>query len=220
MAGIADVAQLAGVSKSTASRALTGSGYVSDATRARVRSAAAEPRLRRLDQRRQPRDRTHEHHRRRHAVRQPLVLRRGPRGNPGVAAGARARPHALRRRARHRRARADLRGLPRPQAVRRTHRRRTRAGRPRTRAAGRDRPPRRERGRIDRRDHRRRGRRRRRGATGDRASARPRPPRHRLPRRRARAALGARRSAPVRRLSGERWRKPGSQGTRRTSRPT
>ncbi|MDQ7879648.1 LacI family DNA-binding transcriptional regulator [Microbacterium sp. QXD-8] len=41
MAGIADVARAAGVSKSTASRALTGSGYVSAATRARVRDAAA-----------------------------------------------------------------------------------------------------------------------------------------------------------------------------------
>lgn len=41
MAGIADVARAAGVSKSTASRALTGAGYVSDATRARVRDAAA-----------------------------------------------------------------------------------------------------------------------------------------------------------------------------------
>ena len=41
MAGIADVARAAGVSKSTASRALTGSGYVSPATRARVRDAAA-----------------------------------------------------------------------------------------------------------------------------------------------------------------------------------
>jgi DNA-binding LacI/PurR family transcriptional regulator len=40
MAGIADVAARAGVSKATASRALTGSGYVSDATRARVREAA------------------------------------------------------------------------------------------------------------------------------------------------------------------------------------
>jgi DNA-binding LacI/PurR family transcriptional regulator len=30
MSGIADVARLAGVSKSTASRALTGGGYVSD----------------------------------------------------------------------------------------------------------------------------------------------------------------------------------------------
>ena len=41
MAGIADVARTAGVSKSTASRALTGSGYVSAATRQRVRDAAA-----------------------------------------------------------------------------------------------------------------------------------------------------------------------------------
>ncbi len=41
MAGIADVARAAGVSKSTASRALTGAGYVSDETRARVQSAAA-----------------------------------------------------------------------------------------------------------------------------------------------------------------------------------
>lgn len=40
MAGIADVARAAGVSKSTASRALTGSGYVSDETRARVQQAA------------------------------------------------------------------------------------------------------------------------------------------------------------------------------------
>ncbi|MBU4464697.1 MAG: LacI family transcriptional regulator [Actinobacteria bacterium] len=42
MSGIADVAKLAGVSKSTASRALTGAGYVSDATRLRVVAAAAE----------------------------------------------------------------------------------------------------------------------------------------------------------------------------------
>ncbi|MET0736362.1 MAG: LacI family DNA-binding transcriptional regulator [Microbacterium sp.] len=40
MAGIADVARTAGVSKSTASRALTGAGYVSDETRARVQDAA------------------------------------------------------------------------------------------------------------------------------------------------------------------------------------
>lgn len=41
MSGIADVARLAGVSKSTASRALTGGGYVSDGTRRRVTDAAA-----------------------------------------------------------------------------------------------------------------------------------------------------------------------------------
>lgn len=40
MSGIADVARMAGVSKSTASRALTGSGYVSEATRTRVLEAA------------------------------------------------------------------------------------------------------------------------------------------------------------------------------------
>lgn len=40
MAGIADVARAAGVSKSTASRALTGAGYVSVETRARVQHAA------------------------------------------------------------------------------------------------------------------------------------------------------------------------------------
>lgn len=41
MSGIADVARLAGVSKSTASRALTGGGYVSDETKQRVTDAAA-----------------------------------------------------------------------------------------------------------------------------------------------------------------------------------
>lgn len=42
MAGIAEVAARAGVSKATASRALSGSGYVSTLTRARVQAAAAE----------------------------------------------------------------------------------------------------------------------------------------------------------------------------------
>lgn len=41
MAGIADVAALAGVSKATASRALSGAGSVSEATRKRVAAAAA-----------------------------------------------------------------------------------------------------------------------------------------------------------------------------------
>lgn len=41
MAALADVAKLAGVSKSTASRALSGHGYVSTETRLRVESAAA-----------------------------------------------------------------------------------------------------------------------------------------------------------------------------------
>jgi DNA-binding LacI/PurR family transcriptional regulator len=41
MSGISDVARLAGVSKSTASRALSGSGYVSERTRTKVQTVAA-----------------------------------------------------------------------------------------------------------------------------------------------------------------------------------
>ena len=41
MSGISDVARLAGVSKSTASRALSGSGYVSERTRVKVQAVAA-----------------------------------------------------------------------------------------------------------------------------------------------------------------------------------
>ncbi len=41
MSGISDVARLAGVSKSTASRALSGTGYVSDETRVKVEAVAA-----------------------------------------------------------------------------------------------------------------------------------------------------------------------------------
>lgn len=42
MSTIADVASRAGVSKATASRALSGAGYVSESTKSRVRAAAAE----------------------------------------------------------------------------------------------------------------------------------------------------------------------------------
>lgn len=42
MNGISDVARLAGVSKATASRALTGNGYVATATRTRVQDAASQ----------------------------------------------------------------------------------------------------------------------------------------------------------------------------------
>ncbi|HBR90038.1 MAG TPA: LacI family transcriptional regulator, partial [Microbacterium sp.] len=42
MGGIAEVARVAGVSKSTASRALTGNGYVSPATRERVARVAED----------------------------------------------------------------------------------------------------------------------------------------------------------------------------------
>lgn len=42
LSAIADVARLSGVSKSTASRALSGNGYVSEETRSRVERAAAE----------------------------------------------------------------------------------------------------------------------------------------------------------------------------------
>ncbi len=174
-------------------------------------------RLRALDERRQPRDRAHAEHRRRHAVRQPLVLRRSARGDPAVPARARARPHALRRQARHGRAQPDLRGLPRPQAVRRTDRRRARARSRRDRPAAVDRPARGQRRGVGRCDHRRRDRRRLRRAPCHRAPGRPRPPRHRLPRRRRHDALGAGRSTPPERLPRRDGRTPDCPITSSTS---
>ena len=78
----------AGVSKATASRALSGRGYVADETRRPGRGGRRRDRLHRLPRRREPRHRAHEERRRGHPVRQPLVLRRGARGHRARAARA------------------------------------------------------------------------------------------------------------------------------------
>ena len=130
MAGIAEVARAAGVSKATASRAITGSGYVSETTRTRVLEAASAlgyaPST------------------------SAVSLATGRTQNIGVILpyvdrwffaevleGIQdsllregLRPHALRRPTGDARAQAGLRGLPRTQDVRRSDRDRPRAGRP------------------------------------------------------------------------------------------
>ncbi len=89
------VAELAGVSTATVSRALAGKSTVSDADAAQGRGRGQGTRLRGLVRSIQPRLRTHTQHRRGHAFSRRLVLHARSQGRPRSFVGCRIRPHPV-----------------------------------------------------------------------------------------------------------------------------